>query len=476
MVIQISLQSKRKHILGLLILPMLFLASCIVKFDGRNATNQPQAPHDETPAYTPVDLVTPVDTVPPINTSSSDPNAARPVIGRIFYVSKDGSNSDAESWGTAWNEIDQIQWEKIRPGDRIILAGGEYHTSMNVGKSGLPGAPITITTNGEQVVFDGQRPAPPYCGETGYVSTIDQDGINLEGESYIIIDGQNWRGFIIRKHIRGIMLRNGASNITVRNVEIYDNGWFVNSGSSSNPDGPGVELGGSDILFERVIIHDNGQDAFQAGWGIRNFTLRNSWLYNSRENPIEPGKPFNDCSHTDGIQIYDGGVQGPVVIESSIIGPSFTQGIMINNRATVKDVLIKNTLFVSNGNAGIAIQNGGDSSNWTLQNVTVVQDASYESWNIKMRGSNHHIRDSVFWGGSWGIGIYNSSEASNNYRWNTRDPYSVSIELDPMFVDDTFSRYQGSDFADFNFQIQNPAIPPGTGSSITTVDQLFTSE
>ncbi len=268
-------------------------------------------------------------------------------------------------------------------------------------------------------------------------------------------------------------MRERASNIIVRNVEIYHNGWSAGSGLTIVPDGPGVELGGSDILFERVIIHDNGQDAFQAGWGVWNFTLRNSWLYNSREHPVVHGKPFNYCSHTDGIQIYDGGSQGPITVESSIIGPSFMQGIMINNKANVNNVLIKDTLFVGNVNAGIAIQNGGGSSHWTLQNVTIIQNAIDESWNLKMDGNAHRIRDSIFFGGAWGLGIFNWSEATSNYRWLTPDQYNIAVEMDPMFVDDDFSLFEGDDFSDFNFTAQNPLMPPGTGSSITSVTQLL---
>ncbi len=146
---------------------------------------------------------------------------------------------------------------------------------------------------------------------------------------------------------------------------------------------------------------------------------------------------------------------------------------MINNKAEVDDVLIKDTLFVYNANAGIAIQNEGESSRWTLQNVTIVQDAVSESWNLKMNGGGHQIRNSIFWGGSWGMGIFNWSEAIGNYNWLTRDQYDVAVEMNPLFVKGASGLFQGDDFADFNFTIQNFAIPLGTGSSIVSVAQLF---
>jgi hypothetical protein len=288
-----------------------------------------------------------------------------------------------------------------------------------------------------------------------------------------VIDGQDWSGIVIRNHARGIKIREQASNITVRNVEMYNNGYTRDSELYIAPDGPGVRLGGSHILFERVLIHDNGQDAFQAGWGVWNFTLRNSWLYNSREHPTLPGQAFNYCTHTDGLQIYDGGLQGPVVIEDSILGPSFTQGVIIGNKATVNNVVIRNTLFVGSENAGIIISDGGQSSTWTLEHVTIVQDATHESWSLKLNGSDHRIRDSILWGGPWGIGAFDLSEASGNYHWQTPDEYDAAEEVDPIFVDGDYSLVQGKDFADFDFTVQNPAIPLGTGSSITSVKKLF---
>ncbi len=396
-----------------------------------------------------------------------------PIIHKMtsWYVSLSGNNTDGRSWQTAWNELDQIRWGVVNPGDTIIIAGGEYHTTMEVRKSGSPGFPITITTNGERVVIDGQRPTLPYCGQTNYTSpTFGGDGIDLEGRSNIIIDGLDWSGIIIKHTHTGIRLRERVSNIIVRNVEIFDNGWSSGSGTSRRPDGPGVDLGGSNILFERVIIHDNGQDAFQAGWGVWNFTLRDSWLYNSREHPTVKGKPFNYCQHSDGIQIYDGGVQGPVLVENSIIGPSFTQGIMIDKYADIDNALIRNSLFVGNQNAGINLSDGGGSTSWILQNVTVFQ---ITKGNISLRGANHSVTNSVFMGGPEGIKVENWVEANGNFYWDTTDEDHIAVKANPMFLDYAYNGFQGAGFAEFNFTIQNPAIPAGTGSSIVSTAQLL---
>jgi hypothetical protein len=377
-----------------------------------------------------------------------------------YFVSTKGSNADGRTRATAWNELDQIDWSRINPGDTIEIAGGIYHTSMEVGRSGQPGLPIVITTNGEQVIFDGGNPLLPYCDQANYPSVLGEDGIDLEGRSYITIDGRTWSGIIIRNHRRGINMRERTSNITVRNVEFYNNGTSKGS-DTKDPSGQGVALGGSNILFERVILHDNGQDAFQVGSGVWNFVLRKAWLYNSREHPTQKGLSFNYCVHTDGLQIFDGGLQGPVTIENSIIGPSFTQGVIIGSRATVNNVIISNTLIVANDNAGIIISEGGTSSYWTLKNVTVVHIPAREGWSVRFEGSNHNITNSIFYGGTWGIWIKKWSAASRNYNWLTEDWDGIASEVDPAFVDPDYSAFAGDAFAAFDFAIQNRAIPAG---------------
>src|SRR5215831_18683390 len=65
-----------------------------------------------------------------------------------YYVSRNGNNADGLSWATAWNELNQINWSIIQPGDTILLDGGssqmQYSHVLTIGKSGASGAPITI--------------------------------------------------------------------------------------------------------------------------------------------------------------------------------------------------------------------------------------------------------------------------------------------------------------------------------------------
>ncbi len=83
-----------------------------------------------------------------VATGISAVQAGGPAQGQSFYVSKAGSNANGKSWATAWNELDQINWTAVQPGDTIFLDGGMtkmvYTTILTVGTNGTEAAPILI--------------------------------------------------------------------------------------------------------------------------------------------------------------------------------------------------------------------------------------------------------------------------------------------------------------------------------------------
>src|SRR5260370_11350022 len=104
--------------------------------------------------------------------------SARASSGTTYYVSKNGNNADGRSWATAWNELANIKWSVVEPGDMILLDGGSqsmtYDTTLTLGKSGTPTAPITIERSTDvgrnvQVVLYGCGSPPPSCGPQNYL-------------------------------------------------------------------------------------------------------------------------------------------------------------------------------------------------------------------------------------------------------------------------------------------------------------------
>ncbi|MBI4037276.1 right-handed parallel beta-helix repeat-containing protein [Candidatus Daviesbacteria bacterium] len=412
-------------------------------------------------------------------------------LGNTFYVSKTGNNSDGRSWNSAWNELNQINWSLVSPGDIILIDGGQsqmvYTSTLTLGKSGTSASPITIKLSdeagrsGKAVIFGGRSQPLGYCRQTNYVyqtSGVRDRGIQTGASSWVIIDGLKWAGIAIYGHNgNGIKLNSSSSNITVRNVEVYDNGTW----NSSEPDQPGIGLSGTNNTVERSIIHDNGQDAFQSGGGVSNFTLRQSWLYNERKNPS--GVIWNNCTHSDGIQIYAGFEQSGLTIEDSIIGPGFMQGVLLGQSAytdstgttrwaVLHDVTIRNSLWYGSTNCNICdyANTQVKPRNWRIENV-ISDRATDDTWhNIQFNGdpSQLTISNSIFYGG-----MNASVPAGGIYTGNIQYNLSgtrVGMIVDPMYIN-TGAHGSSSTSADFTLASSSPA--KGKGSTITSSSSLL---
>jgi hypothetical protein len=406
----------------------------------------------------------------------------------IYYVSRSGNNQDGKTWATAWNDLDQIDWNVIKPGDTILLDGGQsqmvYGSTLSVKKSGTPEAPIYIQLSGEPdrngraVIFGGRSTPLPYCGQTSYAyqtQGVREDGIYLDGVSWIVIDGLKWRGITIYGNNRdGIRLHHNPSDISISNVEIYDNGWASKYNNQWEPDGPGVDFTGTNIKFTRMIIHDNGQDAFQSAGGNHNFTLRQSWLYNLRTNNTGE-KTFNWCQHSDGIQIYDGGTQSGFFIEESIFGPGFMQGVILGQSttstgqsATINNVTFRNDVFSKAERNNMMGYPTIHSQGWVIDHVTIYSPkiSGTTVSSIFLEGSGHTVTNTIVHSGN----IYlpdGLAYKSGNCPWSTTG-YSLGTPTNPLFISISTNP----------LSLDNYALKPGSpcvgkGSSITSVDQLL---
>lgn len=428
-----------------------------------------------------------------------------------WYVSRRGNNGDGQSWETAWNELDQINWSVVPAGSTILIDGGAvrcespvkvtgqsakpqaigggdcglvYETTLDINRGDVT---LSLTTdvgrNGTAIIFGGRSVPLPYCSQSNWPGSEEgllRQGIEVNENSGVVIDGTHWGGIMVYGMGRnGINLSNGTRNLVIRNVEVFDNGTVRDDG---DPDQEGINLQGNGLLFERFLAHDNGQDNFQSGGIVNNFTLRESWLYNLRLHPTEKksGNPlaFNHCRHPDAIQVYGGGVQSGFLIEDSIIGPGFLQGMLLGGGAkpdqwaVLNDVTIRNVLVFKALNGNVLTHGGAPhgSSNWVLENVTSYRpeapnDGSLGWWNVWVRGSGHTIRDSVFYGGRH-IGFPNgNANVSGNCSFKVGG-YDVGPDTDPQFANVNHQDWLSLD----DFTVQNPACK---GSRITSVEMLI---
>lgn len=406
-----------------------------------------------------------------------------------YYVSRAGDNTDGLSWATAWNELDQINWEVVGPGDVIYLDGGVdkmvYKTALDIRQSGQAELPITIQVSDEephsgQVILFGGRDIPlPYCGQQDYDNAPEgqliEYGIRTHDHDYIEIDGGSWSGIAIHGYsVSGIRIDRESTNITVRNVEIYNNGEAEKEEDGWMSDHAGVRIAGRDITFQRAIVHDNGQDAFQSLSGennLQNFRLEQSWLYNGREHPSVPGKSANYCTHTDGIQIYAGGVVRGITLVESIIGPGFTQGIILGQVETdsgswadVHDVTLRDVVFTKPTDNGIMAYRDTNPENWVLDHVTVYCPNT-DSHCLKIDNDSHHVTNSVIVDGLVtfpdGLKMF-----ENNCLWKARG-FDLGTEKDPGFAEVS---------KDDSFSLDDYSVDPDSnchGSRMASVEQLL---
>lgn len=412
------------------------------------------------------------------------------VTGRTYYVSRLGNNADGLSWATAWNELSRINWSVVQPGDTILIDGGTYASTLTIGKSGQAGAPIRIQAAGPVVIFGGRTTPLPECDQASYTfqtAGVRSFGIDFGSAAYVIVDGMGWRGISIYGHNSGgINLDVASASDTVRNVEIYDNGtaWLTSAGLW-RPDQPGARPRGSGHLFERDIIHDNGQDAFQTGQALNNFTVRESWLYNTRGHSTQRYSdgsgpaPFNYCMHSDGLQIYNGGTMSGFLFERDVMGPGLLQGLLLGQSgaggsAVVNNVTIRNTLFYAADNASIMGYAGTASLAWTIEHVTSVRPSvagactGAERWhNVLLEGSGHRITDSILVGGC-GVTMPSDTVFARNANWGLDQNVPSALSADPLFVDPSNSSKVDRDFA---LKAGSPAA--GLGSAITSARMLL---
>jgi hypothetical protein len=413
-----------------------------------------------------------------------------------YYVSKTGSNGDGRSWATAWNELDQINWAAIQAGDTVLLDGGSsqmvYTTAMTVGASGNSSAPITVKLapdagrNGQVVIFGGRSTPLPYCDQPTYTyddAGANQFGIHMENASYVTIDGTKWSGISIYGNNRsGVKLVSGSVNDTLRYMEIYDNGEAVLHPQTNawRPDQPGINLGGTGVVFDHMLIHDNGQDGFQSGGsGISNITLSNSWIYNLRPHPSNPSLSYNFCMHSDGMQIYNGGNQSGVTFSSDILGPGLMQGTLLGqtpSMAQVDNVTFNNVLILDTTNANIMGYPTVQSLNWSVNNVTsfhVAYDPDGSSHSaIFLEGSGHHVNNSIFYGGT--DYLPNGVSTGGNFQYNNTG-YNLGTVADPLFVNAPAYNSQPTlqDLANGDYALQPGSPATGKGSAITSVSVLI---
>lgn len=385
----------------------------------------------------------------------------------MYYVSPSGNGANGLSWATAWRDTSSIDWSVIWPGDKIILDGGTSkcgaspyaftrsapNPGVTCGRRYSPLAvekdDITVERSGAArhdgtVVIDGGRTTPlPYCGQARYAAaTGARTGIDLDGHSGVTINGRTRGGIVVRGARDGVTMGDGGHD-TLRDMEIFDNGYAISHSWGYSTDGNGVLLGGEDNVYDRLLVHDNGQDELHSdgnGYDESGSAVDNSWLGALRAHPRYRGEPFNDlqvsgrdpgCTHADGLQIFaPGTTMSGLSFDSDVVGPGVNQGLYPSDSGTgttFDNVTIENSLFLAAVSVDIITEN--PVHGWNLSHDTLI--AGRGGFGVPGNGVNR-ITNVIKYGG-W-VSAPGGSWATSRNVWYGGDPLpGASVHRNPGF-------------------------------------------
>jgi hypothetical protein len=423
-----------------IILMTLLMVALLLSIAAWPQLIKPTAILSATRTYTPDATVRPdarvIPLAPPPTTLSAD---AGGVTGTTYYVSKSGHSGDGRSWITAWNDLDQINWNVVLPGDTIVLDGGSsevvYTSTLTIGRSGDIDNPITIKLASEpghdgRVVIDGGLTYWP-CQATG-ASPYTQNpppgtrqwGLDLNAQSWIVVDGGKWGGIEIRNHTSTGVRFHNASHIRLSNLHIHHNTF------PDVADGPGISISGDSIVLEKLDIHNDGQDAIQGG-NVTNLVLQDSYLHD------------HYCSHPDGIQLFKGANRN-LIIRRNVFANGLLQAIFLGEQnpaldSTTSDVEISYNV-IHDTHYGI-VSNHHNNQNWKVYNNTIV-DMLYHGIDLYASGGGMEFRNNILYNASY---VINNGVQSNNIYYQV--PFAPwgengSIKADPLFLDKAAGNYQ----------------------------------
>jgi hypothetical protein len=279
---------------------------------------------------------------------------------RTLYVAPTGSDSADGGAITPWRTLQRAA-SLVRAGDLVIVRAGHY-AGFNLTTSGTAANPIVFSAD-PGVVVDSPNPV------------CTQDGINLEGASYIVIEGFTVVG----------LPRTGIRSVTNHHVTIRRNVGDLNGRW-------GILTGFSDDL----LIEDNEMSRSVAEHGI--------YVGNSGDRPVIRrnhvwGNSGNGI-HMNGdlSQGGDGVISGAVVEGNVIHGNGRTGGSGINGDGVQSSRIVNNILY-DNHASGISlyqIDGGQPSRNNFVAHNTIVQAADGR-WaiNIQDGATGNHVVNNI---------------------------------------------------------------------------------
>jgi len=303
---------------------------------------------------------------------------------RTFYVDPAGNDAAAGSDTQPWRTLQKAA-NTVRAGDLVIVRAGRY-AGLYLTTSGTATDPITFHGDPGAIV-DTQNPTTP-------------DGINLEGASYVIVEGFTVTG-VPRAGIRSVV----NQHVIIRgNTGDLNGRWGVLTGFSDD-----------------ILIENNVMSRSQAEHGI--------YVSNSGDRPvIRKNVVFGNRAngiHMNGdvSQGGDGIISGALVEDNTIFDNGLGGGSGINCDG-VQGSVFRNNLLYTNHASGISLyqidaaQPARD--NQVLNNTIVMASDARWAINIQNASTGNVLRNNI---------LFNQQ--------SFRGSIAISADSLPGFVSDT---------------------------------------
>ncbi len=287
-----------------------------------------------------------------------------------YYVSNGGNDSNSGlSLSSAFLTLEHAS-DIVIAGDNVFVADGNYVGFDHRGASGTAGSPITFKALGNNVRIVQSGP-------------VRDDGINIEGTDFIVIDGfisNNMPGS--GNGIRVVL----ANNCVIRNCTCDGNaerGIFTgftddilieNNVCTNAIDEHGIYVSNSS---DRPIIRYN------TCYGNNNIGIHmNADASIGGDGIISDAQVYNNIIYNNGggAGINMDGLQNPVVYNNLIYNNHYSQGIALFQQdgaiVTNGAKIFNNTIVVpSDGRWGILLKNGANQNTEIYNNIIINQHA-----------------------------------------------------------------------------------------------------
>ena len=374
------------------------------------------------------------------------------LCGQLF-VSPAGSDlgigTEADPWRTLQRAADAVV-----AGDTVTVLAGSY-AGFDLSTSGNAASPIRFMAE-PGVLIDAPNSRTP-------------DGINLEGASYIVIDGFEVVG-MPRAGIRSVV----NHHVTIRDNRVDQSGrWGIFSGFSND-----------------LLVENNETSRSQAEHGI--------YVSNSGDRPtIRQNLVWGNAAagiHMNGDASQGGdGIISEALVEQNIIFDNGQAGGSGINADGVQQSVFQNNLLYENHASGISlyrIDGAAGSIDNLIVNNTIVQ-ATDARWalNIQNGSTGNTVLNNILFNhhpvrGSIDISADSLSGLTSNFnavmeRFTTDGGDSV-LDLAGWrsatgqdlnsFVSAPAALFVDSVLGDYQLAATSPAIGTGTSSQAPTID------